>query len=130
MSTSLFGAPAAAVDADGQVAEWQALASVFDGTQHVAGPFVMTSGADGASAHTHIRAYHQIKDAKVALRRQNSSGREVVLGASIRKCDGLAVATITHPHPALGPLSLYAWTAFAGVHEARHLQEIRERLGV
>jgi hypothetical protein len=54
----------------------------------------------------------------------------VVLGALIRKRDELAVATISHPHPALGPLSLYTWIAFAGAHEARHMQEIRERLGV
>jgi hypothetical protein len=52
----------------------------------------------------------------------------VALEASIKECDGLALSTITHPHPALGPLSLYAWIAFAGAHEARHTQQIRERL--
>jgi hypothetical protein len=54
----------------------------------------------------------------------------VALEASIRECDGFALATITHPHPALGPLSLYGWIAFAGAHAARHTQQIRERLGV
>jgi hypothetical protein len=53
----------------------------------------------------------------------------VVLDASIGECDGLALSTITHPHPALGPLSLYGWIAFAGAHEARHTQQICERLG-
>jgi hypothetical protein len=62
--SSLFGAPAATVDADAQVAEWRAFGSAFDVTQHVTGPFVITSAADGATAHTHIRAYHQMKDAK------------------------------------------------------------------
>lgn len=31
------------------------------------------------------------------------------------------------PHPAFGPLNLYQWLAFIGVHEARHLAQI-ERL--
>ena len=32
-----------------------------------------------------------------------------------------------YPHPAFGPLNLYQWLAFIGVHEARHLRQI-ERL--
>ena len=61
---SLFGTPAERVDADGQVAGWQAFASVFDATQHVTGPFVVTmKGDDEATAETHVRAYHQIKGA-------------------------------------------------------------------
>jgi SnoaL-like domain len=62
--SSLFGAPAATVDADAQVAEWRAFTSAFDATQHVTGPLVTTSGADALTAHGHIRSYHQIKDAK------------------------------------------------------------------
>ncbi|MCA1614425.1 MAG: DinB family protein [Acidobacteria bacterium] len=31
------------------------------------------------------------------------------------------------PHPAFGPLNLYQWLAFIGIHEARHLHQI-ERL--
>ena len=31
------------------------------------------------------------------------------------------------PHPAFGPLNLYQWLAFIGIHEARHLNQI-ERL--
>ncbi len=61
--SSLFGVPAAAVAADDQVAGWRAFASVFDATQHVTGPIVMTQDTSGATAHTHVRAYHQIKGA-------------------------------------------------------------------
>lgn len=39
--SSLFGVPAATVDADAQVAEWRAFASAFDVTQHVTGPIVV-----------------------------------------------------------------------------------------
>lgn len=33
----------------------------------------------------------------------------------------------TYPHPAFGPLNLYQWLAFIGLHEGRHLAQI-ERL--
>jgi len=46
--------------------------------------------------------------------------------ASVAEGDGLALSTITHPHPLFGPLSLYYWIAFVGAHEARHAAQIRE----
>ena len=33
-----------------------------------------------------------------------------------------------YPHPAFGPLNLYQWLAFIGVHEARHLKQITDNL--
>jgi len=50
----------------------------------------------------------------------------VALHASVLEGDGLALDAITHPHPRLGPLSLYHWIAFVGAHEARHAAQIRE----
>lgn len=49
-----------------------------------------------------------------------------VLREAVMEGDGLALATLTHPHPRLGPLSLYYWIAFVGAHEARHAAQIRE----
>ena len=40
--------------------------------------------------------------------------------------DGLALATASFRHPALGPLSLYQWIAFAGSHTGRHTGQLRE----
>jgi hypothetical protein len=40
--------------------------------------------------------------------------------------DGLALSSITHPHPRFGPLSVYDWVAFLGAHEVRHAEQIRE----
>ncbi|HLQ79188.1 MAG TPA: DinB family protein [Terriglobia bacterium] len=40
--------------------------------------------------------------------------------------DGLALDAVSHPHPALGPMSIYQWIAFIGAHEARHAAQIRE----
>jgi hypothetical protein len=40
--------------------------------------------------------------------------------------DGLALSSITHPHPRFGVLSVYQWVAFLGAHEVRHAEQIRE----
>jgi hypothetical protein len=44
----------------------------------------------------------------------------------VRGCDGLALAQVSFPHPALGPLNLYQWLLFAAGHHARHAAQIRE----
>ena len=40
--------------------------------------------------------------------------------------DGVAIAAVSHPHPAFGPIDAYQWFAFVGSHEARHAAQIRE----
>jgi DinB superfamily len=40
--------------------------------------------------------------------------------------DGLALAEIMQPHPALGLINLYQWIVFVGAHEARHTAQVRE----
>jgi hypothetical protein len=50
----------------------------------------------------------------------------LALRDAVAACDGLALSALTHPHPLLGPLSLYQWIAFTGAHEARHAAQIRE----
>jgi hypothetical protein len=40
--------------------------------------------------------------------------------------DGLALSTISHPHPRFGVMSAYEWVAFLGAHEVRHAAQIRE----
>lgn len=35
----------------------------------------------------------------------------------------------SYPHPAFGPLNVYQWLAFIGVHEARHLRQVEALLG-
>jgi hypothetical protein len=40
--------------------------------------------------------------------------------------DGLAMAEVSAPHPALGPFNGYEWIAFAGSHAARHAAQIKE----
>ena len=40
--------------------------------------------------------------------------------------DGVAIGSVTHPHPFLGVLDAYRWFIFIGSHEARHADQIRE----
>ena len=62
--SSLFGVPAARVNADEHVAGWRAFAQAFDATQHVTGPIVVSpEPPDRAIAQTHVRAYHRIAGA-------------------------------------------------------------------
>jgi hypothetical protein len=61
--TSLFGDPPIRIAADQQVAGWQRFASVFDATQHITGPILVSLEADGVVARTHVRAYHRIQGA-------------------------------------------------------------------
>ena len=60
---SLFGDPPVTIDADRQVEGWQQFAGAFDVTQHLTGPIVVTAHTNGATAHTHVRAYHRINGA-------------------------------------------------------------------
>jgi uncharacterized damage-inducible protein DinB len=49
-----------------------------------------------------------------------------MLRAAIADADGLALGSITHPHPVLGEINLYQWILFVGLHEARHAGQIAE----
>jgi len=57
----------------------------------------------------------------VALETAGAAVRE-----ALRAGDGLALATLTAPHPIFGPLNFYHWFGFLGAHEARHAAQIRE----
>ena len=46
----------------------------------------------------------------------------------IATADGLAMSTVSAPHPALGIFNGYEWISFAGAHAARHAAQIREIL--
>jgi hypothetical protein len=49
----------------------------------------------------------------------------VALRNSLREADGIAL-NFTYPHPMFGPLDLYQWLVFVGLHESRHACQIRE----
>jgi hypothetical protein len=40
---------------------------------------------------------------------------------------GLALGTVSHPHPLFGPLTGYQWLLVMSVHERRHIAQIRRQ---
>jgi hypothetical protein len=63
-----------------------------------------------------------IADALARLRESRAALH--ALRPRIEATDG---AHVRYPHPAFGPLNLYQWLAFIGLHEQRHLEQM-ERL--
>jgi uncharacterized damage-inducible protein DinB len=66
----------------------------------------------------------EILDAAYVQRELDES--RASLRAAVAKADGLALGSITHPHPVLGEIDLYQWILFVGQHEARHAAQINE----
>lgn len=58
------------------------------------------------------------------LRARLAKGREG-LRTFCAEADGFALGEPTFPHPVLGPISLYQWVLFIGLHELRHLRQLR-----
>jgi hypothetical protein len=44
------------------------------------------------------------------------------------KFESMDLSNMTYPHPVFGPLNLYHWLAFIGIHEDRHLRQIESVL--
>jgi hypothetical protein len=40
------------------------------------------------------------------------------------RLEAIDVSDVTFPHPVFGPLNLYEWVLFVGMHERRHLRQI------
>lgn len=62
-----------------------------------------------------------VDEALAALARSRAALRAALVDAS-----GLALATITFPHPALGVLNMYHWLLSVGGHDTRHAEQVRE----
>lgn len=45
------------------------------------------------------------------------------------EADGMALSQVKFPHPAIGEIDLYQWVLFIGLHERRHVNQIRRILG-
>jgi hypothetical protein len=56
-----------------------------------------------------------------ALERAGAKVRETLIAN-----DGLALGTVSMPHPRFGPMPVYYFFAFVGAHEARHAAQIHE----
>ena len=59
-----------------------------------------------------------LQDSLARLRRSREELR--ALRPRIEAAD---LNAVSYPHPAFGPLNVYEWLAFIGIHEARHLRQ-------
>ena len=75
------------------------------------------------AAPSHVSPPEPIDPAEVESQLEES---RLLLRAAIVDADGLALGSITHPHPVLGEINLYQWILFVGKHEARHAGQIAE----
>ncbi len=48
---------------------------------------------------------------------------------ALSRASGLALASVSHPHPVVGPLNIYQWGLMSAQHERRHLNQIRALVG-
>lgn len=62
-------------------------------------------------------------DAADAMAALNES--RLLLRAALKEVDGLALGEVTQSHPTMGELNLYQWVLFVGLHERRHLRQLR-----
>ena len=84
--------------------------------EHVERSYVETYDAPEA-----IRPSGNVPPADSLARLRQSRAAVLALRPRIERVDGTRVQ---FPHPAFGPLDLYQWLAFLGVHEERHLRQI------
>ena len=45
---------------------------------------------------------------------------------AMQKASGLALGSVTAPHPRLGTLTVYEWLLMIARHEERHAEQVRE----
>ncbi len=99
---------------------------VEEGTSSVIGTLDATNIEDRThrlTAPTQVSPPEPIDPSEVELQLEES---RTMLRAAIVDADGLALGSITHPHPVLGEINLYQWILFVGKHEARHAGQIAE----
>lgn len=60
-----------------------------------------------------------LADSLTGLRRSRAALHELR-----PKFEARDLSHMTYPHPVFGPLDLYQWLAFIGIHEDRHLRQI------
>jgi hypothetical protein len=62
-----------------------------------------------------------------ALARLTASRERMI--AVLKRASGLALATVTAPHPLVGQLNVYQWGLITAHHQRRHIEQIRAIAG-
>ena len=62
-----------------------------------------------------------------ALARLTASRERMI--AVLKRASGLALGTVTAPHPLVGQLNVYQWGLITAHHQRRHIEQIRAIAG-
>ena len=96
------------------------------GTGSVLSQAILAKTADRSHKRSAPEGAHPAPDARnddamAALEAAHGRVREALAAG-----DGLALESVSMPHPALGVLNVYEWGVAVGGHTARHAAQIRE----
>lgn len=83
------------------------------------------------AANTKFQAPEAIRPAGVAALTESLAKLQesrCALAALRPRLEAVDLSNTRFPHPAFGPMNLYYWLAFIGLHEARHLTQISDVL--
>lgn len=89
------------------------------------GQFIERSRNEKYTAPEAVRPSGTAPLNELLARMRNSRAELHTLQPRIEATD---LSTVTYPHPVFGPLNFYQWLAFIGIHEERHLGQIKSVL--
>ena len=109
----------------GVLAQIEAAGGPSDGAPSSMKPFSLERHVERSRREKYIspemarpKGQARLADSLAHLRRSREELRE--LRPRIEAAD---LNEVSYPHPAFGPLNVYEWLAFIGIHEARHLKQ-------
>jgi len=115
----------------GVLAQIEAAGGQGDGGGALMKPFSLERHVERARVEKYVapemarpKGQARLADSLEHLRRS----REELLALRPR-IEAADLNAVSYPHPAFGPLNVYEWVAFIGIHEARHLRQAEAVLG-
>ena len=113
------------------LAQVEAAGGAAAGAASVMEPFSLDKYVERASGEKYVapemtrpKGEAPLADSLERLRRSREE-----LRALRPRLEAADLNRVSYPHPAFGPLNIYQWLAFIGVHEARHLRQTEAALG-
>jgi uncharacterized damage-inducible protein DinB len=98
----------------------------------IAPPISLTEQAEQAKTQKFTAPEHLIPNqaATISASLESLKASRASVHQLRTRIESADVSKMRFPHPAFGPLNLYQWLAFIGLHEAHHLRQIKETLNM
>lgn len=114
----------------GVLAQIEAAGGQGDGTAATMKPFSLEHHVERSRTEKYVapemarpKGEAPLTDSLARLRRTREE-----LHALRPRIEAADLNAVSYPHPAFGPLNVYEWLAFIGIHEARHLRQAEAML--